>query len=153
VNRHPRAKRLKVIVDLAEKAEQQALSEWGQLQQKLVQEQQQQQQLEDYAAEYQRSLSTPSAQGMTGGAIQNALGFIGQIKQALTQQQQQLTLIEKQVDSAQQAYLEQHGKVKALHHLLEKLDHEYDQEQDKQAQRLADEWANRAAFHNTGKQK
>ena len=146
MHRHPRAKRLKVIVDLAEKAEQQALAEWGRLQQKLQQEEQQKQQLDSYVSEYQKRISAPSSQQLSGGSIQNALGFISQIKQALNQQQQQLNLLQQQVDNAHSVYTSQHGKVKALHNLLDKLDKEFDSEQEKQAQRLADEWANRKAF-------
>lgn len=148
MNRHPRARRLRLIVDLAEKAEQQALAEWGRLQQKLQQEEQQKQQLDDYVGEYQRGISMPSSRSLRGGDIHNAMGFISQIKQALSQQQQQIALLQQQVEQAQQAYVEQHAKVKALHNLLEKLDLEFDQQQDKQAQRLADEWANRAAFQS-----
>lgn len=145
--RHPRAKRLTVILDLAEKAEKQALSEWGLLQQQLQNEEQQKQQLDEYVAEYQRSLALPSGNAQSGGAIQNTLGFISQVEAALQQQAQQLNLLQQRVDASKEAYLAQHGKVKALNNLLDKLDLEFDQEQDKQQQRQADEWANRAAFN------
>lgn len=146
MHRHPKAKRLQVIVNLAEQAEQQALSDWGKLQQKLQQEEQQKQQLQDYVNEYQQSISTPGRSQLKGGAIHNALGFISQIEQALQQQQQQLVLLQQQADAAKQHYLQHHSKLQALHNLLEKLNQEYDHQQDKQGQRQADEWANRAAF-------
>jgi len=148
MNRHPRAKRLKLVVDLAEKAEQQALAEWGRLQQQQQQEEDKKQQLDTYVAEYQRAIALPSERKLNGGNIQNALGFIGQIRQALSQQQQQLVLLQQQVEHAQQRYLQQHGKLKALHNLLEKLDAEFDQQQEKNAQKQADEWANRMAFRS-----
>ena len=151
MQRHPRAKRLQVIVDLAEKAEQQALAEWGKLQQKLQQEEAQKQQLDSYVAEYQKGISVPSARTLSGGSIQNALGFIGQIKQALLQQSEQLNLTQQQAEQAKKVYMEQHGKVKALHGLQEKLNAEFDAQQDKQAQRVADEWANRQPFQSRKK--
>ncbi|KZZ49031.1 MAG: flagellar export protein FliJ [Saccharospirillaceae bacterium] len=146
MQRHPRAKRLQVIVDLTEKSEQQALAEWGKLQQKLQQEEAQKAQLDSYISEYQKGISMPSTRQLRGGSIQNALGFIGQIKQALLQQNEQLSLTRQQVDQAKKVYMEQHGKVKALCGLQDKLNAEFDAQQDKQAQRVADEWANRKAF-------
>ena len=41
MRRHPRARRLQVVLDLTEREEQQALSQWGALQQKLAAEQEQ----------------------------------------------------------------------------------------------------------------
>lgn len=147
IRRHPRAKRLTVILNMAEKAEKQALAEWGQLQQQLQKEQDQQQQLDSYVGEYQRSLALPSERSLTGGAIHNTLSFLYQVQAAVKQQAEAVNLLRQRVDASQEVYLTCHGKVKALNKLLDKLDLEYEQESNKQEQRQADEWANRAAFH------
>ena len=94
--RHPRARRLSVVLELAEKDEKEALRRWGDSQQKLGAEEERQQQLTLYAADYQKQISTPSAGQISAGMIHNTLGFISQIETALHQQQEQiLTLFYK----------------------------------------------------------
>ncbi|MCT7357468.1 flagellar export protein FliJ [Thalassolituus pacificus] len=149
MRRHPRARRLQILFDMAEKAEQQALQEWGQLQQKLHQEEEQRTQLSGYANEYQQQLSVPSGKALSSGFLHNTLGFIGQIETALKTQNEQIKLLQDRVTAARNQYLEHHGKVKALSGLMDRLDHEYDQQADKELQKQSDEWANRAAFQNS----
>ncbi|MCD8522504.1 MAG: flagellar export protein FliJ [Saccharospirillaceae bacterium] len=149
MRRHPRARRLQILLDMAEKAEQQALQEWGRLQQKLHQEDAQREQLKSYANEYQQQLSVPGGQPLSSGFLHNTLGFIGQIEAALKTQNEQIKLLQERVAAARNQYLEQHGKVKALSGLMDRLDHEHDQLADKELQKQSDEWANRAAFRNS----
>lgn len=145
MRRHPRAKRLQVILDMAEREQEKLLRRWGELQQQLVAEQQQRQQLETYHQEYQQQISAPSSTSLSAGQLHTTLGFMAQVKQALNAQVQRLNLLEKQTELARQAFLQQQGKTQALLKLMDKLDGEYDQEQEKQLQKQADEWANRAA--------
>lgn len=149
MRRHPRARRLQILLDMAEKAEQQALQEWGTLQQKLHQEESQREQLKSYANEYQQQLSVPGGQSLSSGFVHNTLGFIGQIEAALKTQNEQIKLLQERVAVARNQYLEQHGKVKALSGLMDRLDHEHDQLADKEQQKQSDEWANRAAFRKS----
>jgi flagellar FliJ protein len=149
MRKHPRARRLQVLLDMAEKAEQQALQEWGKLQQKLQQEEQQRAQLTGYANEYQQQLSSPTDKALSSGFLHNTLGFIGQIETALQTQNEQIKLLQERVATARSHYLEHHGKVKALSGLMDRLDHEHDQQADKELQKQSDEWANRAAFQNS----
>ncbi|MFY9179118.1 MAG: flagellar export protein FliJ [Venatoribacter sp.] len=145
MRRHPRAKRLQIILDMAEREEETLLTRWGQLQRQLTAEQEQRDQLVLYNHEYQQRLSAPGQGPLSGGSIQATLGFMTQIEQALEKQKEKLALLEKQTATAHQAYLEQHGKVQALIKLMDKLDSEHDAEQEKQLQKQADEFANRAA--------
>lgn len=149
MRKHPRASRLQVLLDMAEKAEQQALQEWGRLQQKLQQEEQQRAQLTGYANEYQQQLSSPTGKALSSGFLHNTLGFIGQIETALRTQNEQIRLLQDRTDAARRQYLEHHGKVKALSGLMDRLDREYEQQADKELQKQSDEWANRAAFQRT----
>lgn len=148
MRKHPRARRLQILLNMAEKAEQQALQEWGRLQQKLQQEEQQRAQLRGYANEYQQQLSVPDGKVLSSGFLHNTLGFIGQIEAALKTQNEQIKLLQERVAAARNHYLEHHGKVKALSGLMDRLDHEHDQQADKEQQKQSDEWASRAAFHN-----
>jgi len=148
MKRHPRSRRLQVVLDLTEREEQQALQIWGELQQKLQHENEQKQQLETYSHEYQQMISSPSQTAMKAGQVHNALGFIGQIGRAISTQQQQITLLQKKADAAQKNYLTLHGKVKALQDLIERLEQEAAQAADKEEQKQTDEWAARAAFRS-----
>lgn len=145
MRRHPRAKRLQVILDMAEREQEQLLQAWGQLQQKLQAEQQQRDQLVAYNEEYQQKISAPGNGPLSAGALHATLGFMQQIEEALNKQQERLVLLEKQTDYARQQYLTQHGKVSALLGLMDKLDAEHDALEEKNQQKQADEWANRAA--------
>jgi len=59
------------------------------------------------------------------------------------------TGLQERVATARSHYLEHHGKVKALSGLMDRLDHEHDQQADKELQKQSDEWANRVAFQNS----
>lgn len=145
MRRHPRAKRLQVILDMAEREQEKLLARWGECQQQLLAEQQQRQQLETYHQEYQQQISAPSAISLTAGQLHTTLGFMAQVKQALEAQVQRLNLLETQTEQARQAFLQQQGKTQALVKLMDKLDQEHDQAEEKELQKQADEWANRAA--------
>lgn len=144
--RHPRAKRLQVVLDLAQRAEQTSLKSLAHQQQALLAEQQQKDQLLIYADEYQRQLSTPTGSAIQAGQLRNTMGFLQQIETAIKGQAQQLSLLQQRVEAARNEWLRCQGKVKALQSLLDKLDIEYAQEQDRRQQVEADEWSNRIAF-------
>jgi len=146
MRRHPRARRLQVVLDLTEREEQEALRVWGEIQQKLNDEKMQRQQLQEYTQEYQQKISAPATTAVSAGIIHNALGFMAQIETALQRQNEQIRLLQGRAEKAQESYLILHGKVKALTELIERLEQEAQQLDDKDAQKQADEWANRAAF-------
>ncbi len=148
MRRHPRAQRLQVVLDLTERQEQDALREWGTLQQQLLQEQNQRQQLEVYTLEYQQQISAPRDTPVTAGSVHNALGFMGQIEAALKSQSQKIRQVQDKTDKARESYLVLRGKVKALTDLIDKLEQEFMLQDEKNAQKQADEWANRAAFRS-----
>lgn len=145
MRKHPRAKRLQVLLDMAEREEQELLRRWGELQQQLQAEQEQRQQLVSYNEEYQQRISMPGQGMVSAGTLHATLGFMQQIERALQQQSEKLNLLQKQTEQARQRYLDQHGKVRALTGLMDKLDLEHAAGEEKQQQKLADEWANRAA--------
>ncbi|WP_157730006.1 flagellar export protein FliJ [Bacterioplanes sanyensis] len=144
--RHPRAIRLQTVVKLAERDERQALANLGQAQQKLQAEQEQKQQLSDYANDYQQQLSGGHGGQLSAAQLHTTVGFLRQIEQALKQQQEQIVLLQKQVEHERGIWQQCQAKLKALHHLLDKLDQEYDEQQQRLEQHQADEWSNRAAF-------
>lgn len=145
MRKHPRAQRLQVLLDMAEREEQQRLRVWGELQQKLQAEQQQRQQLISYNQEYQQQISAPGGGPLQAGLLHATLGFMQQIEQALNKQSEKLALLQQQTERARLHYLEQNSKVRALQGLMDRLDQEHVLAEGKQQQKMADEWANRAA--------
>ena len=141
--RHPRAQRLKVVLDLTEREEQDALQRWGDVQKKLAGEQEKRQQLKNYASDYQRQLSAPGKALIRAGDMHNTLGFIRQIESALRQQEAQIAQLEVMTAKARGAYLQAHGKTEALKNMMQRLEDEHALEVSRREQREADEWATR----------
>lgn len=142
--RNPRAKRLLLIVKMAEDHEQQCLTAWGEGQRQLKQAEEQLQELNVYLNDYQMKLTSNNAQGAIGsGQVQNIISFINQLKNAVEQQKQQINLISSQCDQAKQAYLTAHSKVKALKKLIEKFEQQFSAAEEKQLQKLMDEFSAR----------
>jgi flagellar FliJ protein len=140
-----RVKRLKFVLNMAEEKEQKDLQTWGQYQQKLLQEQEKITQLEQYMTEYRTSLTTQQSGTIRGGQIQNTIAFIEQIKNACGHQQNQINLVQQQAEGAQRVYLQARAKAEALRKLIAKLNLQLFAIEEKQDQKLMDEFAARSA--------
>lgn len=140
-----RVKRLKFVLAMAEEKEQKDLHTWGQYQQKLVQEEEKMTLLEQYMTEYRSSLTTQQSVAIQGGQIQNTIAFIEQIKEACGHQQSQINLVQQQAEGAQRVYLQARSKAEALRKLIEKLGAQLSAIEEKQDQKLMDEFAARSA--------
>lgn len=139
-----RVKRLSFVLKMAVDKEQQDLKVWGQYQQKLEQETATLTQLEQYMAEYRSSLTSQQAPSIRGGQIQNTIAFIEQIKDASGHQQQQIDLLQQQADGAKRVYLAARAKAEALRTLIEKLNLQASAAEEKQDQKMMDEFAARS---------
>ena len=140
-----RVKRLKFVLAMAEEKEQKDLQTWGQYQQRLVKEQEKITLLEQYMTEYRSSLTTQQSTAIQGGQIQNTIAFIEQIKDACEHQQNQINLVKQQAEGAQRVYLQARSKAEALRKLIEKLNLQLYAIEEKQDQKLMDEFAARSA--------
>lgn len=140
-----RIKRMGFVLKMAAEKEQQDLKVWGQYQQKLEQEQGTLTQLEQYMTEYRTSLTSPSTTGIQGGQVQNTIAFIEQIKNASNHQQQQINLIQQQAEGAQRVYLASRAKAEALRKLIQNLKDQVYVLEEKQDQKMMDEFAARSA--------
>ena len=138
---HPRAKRLKIVLELAENDMQQALEYWGEFQKRLQTHQQQAQQLEQYQQEYQQRLAQPSERQVNGGLLHQQLHFIQQVNESLRQQQGRVLELNEQVQQARDRYLSLQAKVKGLTDVIERLNQQALQDQQRQQQRESDEWS------------
>lgn len=140
-----RVKRLGFVLKMAADKEQQDLKVWGQYQQKLEQEVGTLTQLEQYMTEYRSSLTSQYAAPIQGGQIQNTIAFIEQIKEASGHQQQQIDLVQQQAEGAKRVYLAARAKAEALRKLIEKLNLQAYALEEKQDQKMMDEFAARSA--------
>jgi flagellar FliJ protein len=140
-----RIKRMGFVLKMAAEKEQQDLRVWGQYQQKLEQEQGTLTQLEQYMTEYRTSLTSQSTTAIQGGQVQNTIAFIEQIKEASNHQQQQINLIQQQAEGAQRVYLASRAKAEALRKLIQKLKNQVYALEEKQDQKMMDEFAARSA--------
>ncbi|CCK75393.1 MAG: flagellar export protein FliJ [Oleispira antarctica] len=140
-----RVKRLGFVLKMAADKEQQDLKVWGQYQQKLEQEVGTLTQLEQYMTEYRSSLTSQHAAPIQGGQIQNTIAFIEQIKEASGHQQQQIDLVQQQAEGAKRVYLAARAKAEALRKLIEKLNLQAYALEEKQDQKMMDEFAARSA--------
>ena len=140
-----RIKRLKFVLAMAEEKEKKDLQAWGQYQQRLVQEQEKLSQLEQYMLEYRTSLTSQQAISIQSGQIQNTIAFIEQIKEASGHQESQINLVQQQAEGAKRVYLQTRAKAEALRKLIEKLSQQLTAIEEKQDQKLMDEFAARSA--------
>jgi flagellar protein FliJ len=58
-------------------------------------------------------------------------------------------LLKGRINKAREVYLQYRSKTEGLQRLIDKLDLEWSNEQQKVEQRQSDEWANRAAFQRS----
>jgi flagellar FliJ protein len=133
------------VLKMAADKEQQDLKVWGQYQQKLEQETATLTQLEQYMTEYRSSLTSQQTGPIQGGQIQNTIAFIEQIKDASGHQQQQIDLVQQQAEGAKRLYLAARAKAEALRKLIEKLTQQTVALEEKQDQKMMDEFAARSA--------
>lgn len=140
-----RIKRLGFVLKMAADKEQQDLKVWGQYQQKLEQETATLTQLEQYMTEYRSSLTSQHTMPIQGGQIQNTIAFIEQIKDASGHQQQQIDLVQQQAEGAKRLYVAARAKAEALRKLIEKLKQQTVALEEKQDQKMMDEFAARSA--------
>jgi flagellar FliJ protein len=110
-----------------------------------VQEQEKLSQLEQYMLEYRTSLTSQQAISIQGGQIQNTIAFIEQIKEASGHQESQINLVQQQAEGAKRVYLQTRAKAEALRKLIEKLSQQLTAIEEKQDQKLMDEFAARSA--------
>ena len=134
-----RADRLHIVLEMAEKAENQAAEVFNQAR---TQHEQAQKKLEDLAAyclDYQEGL------GVLGGrqsaeTIARSRGFLGQLMQAKRQQQQIVVQYLKLVEQKKQSWHKSHLKHRALKDLINRFKADDQKVLNRQEEKMLDEW-------------
>ena len=137
-----RSERLKVVLELEQRREGEALERMGQARQHWEAEQQRLQELQNYHSEYQTEMRGARQGKVTVGQLQSWQHFISRIAQAITQQQQRVELAARQFDEARQRWQETHERTRGMGRFIDQCRQQEQREDDRREQKHLDEAAN-----------
>lgn len=106
--------------------------------------------LMDYRAEYVQRFQEAQAQGLTLQAWQNYMAFLNKIDEAISQQNTHVEASARQTAQGQEHWKAQNTKLKAIDTLSDRHDKKLQQQENRQEQKLLDEFSNRR-FHTMAK--
>jgi len=132
---------LQLVYEQREKQVEQSLQAYQQAQQALFQQRSQLQNLHQYRRQYIAQLSEKGSQGLTVSALAKYQQFIVQIDKGLTNQQSALIKFEYRVHETKRKWTDSQVAYKAMGLLLEKKAREKIKLEDKQEQKLLDEFS------------
>jgi flagellar FliJ protein len=133
-----RAKRMQLVLNLAQKQEDEAANKLSRYREQLAQEQRQLVELREYAGQY---LNAQGAlrQGVLAHELINYSSFIHRLNEACTEQEAKVARMTKLLDSLQQQWRIKHQKRKSIEELIVRLQHEDNLIADKRLQKELDE--------------
>lgn len=138
-----RAKRMQVVLSLAERNEEQAGQQLNQCQAQVAAEAEQLKQLDDYAAQYMGIYS----ERKTGVRPQELIaysGFIQRLGEARNEQEARLKRIQAQMERLRQVWRIAHQKSESIKELINRLKQEENAILDKRLQKEMDELVGQA---------
>lgn len=133
-----RAKRMQVVLTLAQKQEDEAANKLSQYREQLAQEQRQLVELRDYAAQYLHAQGA-LREGILAHELINYSSFIHRLNEACTEQEAKVARMTKLLESLQQQWRVKHQKRKSIEELIVRLQQEDDLIADKRLQKELDE--------------
>lgn len=143
-----RSERLKNIMMLAEKKEQDAATALGVLKDKIENERHKKEQLNEFETEYHEKITSAGRQGISGNDLRRYYGFMSHLHSASEQQKGHISELEQQVDQVKQYWLKVRGELKAYENLVDKAKNEEMKEEDKAEQKTFDELSSLAYLRN-----
>jgi flagellar protein FliJ len=138
-----RAKRMQVVLTLAEREEEQAGQQLSQCQAQVAAEVEQLRQLDEYAAQY-LTVYGERKTGIRPHELIAYSGFIQRLGEAKKEQEGRLKRIQAQMDKLQQAWRVAHQKCKSIKELIDRLKLEESTLIDKRLQKEMDELVGQA---------
>jgi flagellar protein FliJ len=136
-----RAKRLQVVLMLAERKEQHAALQLTQQRAQVAVEEQQLRELDDYAKQYMQTYSARKVDVRPHELIAYS-GFIQRLGEACKEQQAKLERLYKVLDTLQQLWHKAHHKCESIKELMLRLEREENVLLDKRLQKELDELVN-----------
>jgi flagellar FliJ protein len=133
-----RAKRMKVVLTLAERQEDDAANKLSQFRDQLAQEERQLAELRDYANQYLHAQGE-LRQGVLAHELINYSSFISRLNEACREQESKVERYKVILDSLQQQWRIKHQKRKSIEDLITRLQQEDNLLLDKRLQKELDE--------------
>lgn len=127
---------LQVVLEMRQKAEDQAARQVADLERQRDQLQGQLQALEDYARDYQLQLSRPGQMAMHQRQVIQA--YLQQVQEAMVGMQDKIRLAERGIDQARQRWLDAHQKKQGIHKLVEQRQQQAQRQLEQQEQKQSD---------------
>jgi len=137
-----RAKRMSVVLTLAQRDEDAAAERLRQFREQVNQEELQLAQLRDYSAQYLRDY-TDKKQGVFAHQLINYSAFIGRLGELVREQEQKLARLQANLQKLQDQWRFYHQKRKSIEELINRFVREESALLDKQLQKELDELASR----------
>lgn len=139
-----RSQRLKTVLALEERKEQEALDRMGEARQQMEAHRDQVANLERYQQEYRNQIRADQQGVVSVSRLQAWQAFIAQLDQVIGQQEKQLRQAEQIFEARRQEWLKAWERRRGMEKYIETCRQQEQREQDLREQKLADEAAGRA---------
>lgn len=143
-----RAKRLQLVLDMAEHVEQKAAGAYQMARDLWQEDQLKLEQLQRYYDDYEASFSG-SSRALRAEDIVRQRGFLQQLSEAKHQQRQTIQRRSAVAEHKKQAWHKAHLKHKALRELVTRLQCEESNELSRKEEKLMDDWCSQLRRNNT----
>lgn len=140
-----RSERLKVVLQMALKAQQDVADLMAQQQQKIGVERDQLQQLQQYSLEYQQQVAGNN-KGLRAQELISSRAFLQRLSNLQVNQQQKIQQLNAVIDQLTTEWQKRYHRRQSIEKLIERLKTEESAELDKQLQREIDELSSQAFF-------
>ena len=134
-----RSKRLQIVLDLAEKKKKQADQFLAASRQRVEQDQQTMQQLQQYMSEYHDNYLGVNAEGCSGAQLHAQQAFMQKIKDAQDTQKQAMEQNRKELEVVEQHWKEAYARLQGISKLTDKVKKQEELDQEKALQKQLDE--------------
>lgn len=140
-----RSERLKVVLQMALKAQQDVADLMAQQQQKIGVERDQLQQLQQYSLEYQQQVASNN-KGLRAQELISSRAFLQRLSNLQLNQQQKIQQLNAVIEQLTTEWQKRYHRRQSIEKLIERLKTEESAELDKQLQREIDELSSQAFF-------
>jgi flagellar protein FliJ len=141
-----RSERMRAVLILAERAEQEAAREFEACRARVLAEQQQLEQLQLYRAQYVHEYQS-RREGVHPTELISYSGFIQRLASVLTEQERKVQLVQQQLQQKQQQWQEKHHRRQSVQKLITRLKQEESAALEQKLQRELDELSAQQHWH------
>lgn len=134
-------KQLAIVLSMANKKEQEALKVYSEAEQQLTQLKQQMESLTQYKADYLLQMKPENSQQVTAVKLIRLQGFLAKIDQSIFQQRDVIAKASLAVDARRKLWAKAKQYCDSITFLIDKQHNEVALKEDKQQQKLSDEFA------------